>query len=159
MLLQLCVILWDFHCNLRPGPVHVLGDVSFIHPLAAYLRSAARTSGHAAALQDADKRRDCYADHACPDYAFRTISFQKLGRCNFSAKPPTPPFPTPGISVTHALPTCTANPLWCSVATCPACLPLPLTSTLPARDLAGSAAHRYPLQRLRTEGCCSVLLV
>jgi hypothetical protein len=26
---------WDFHCNLRPGPGHVLANVSFIHPVAA----------------------------------------------------------------------------------------------------------------------------
>jgi hypothetical protein len=72
---------WDFHCNLRPGPGHVLADVSYIHPLAAsYLRSTARTPGHAAALRDADKRRDYYADHACPGYAFRAVSFETLGR-------------------------------------------------------------------------------
>jgi hypothetical protein len=28
--------LWDFHCKLRPGPGHVLADVSLIHPLAAF---------------------------------------------------------------------------------------------------------------------------
>jgi hypothetical protein len=72
---------WDFHCNLRPGPGHVLADVCVIHHLAASnLRSAARTPGHAAALRDADKRRDYYADHACPGYAFRAISFETLGR-------------------------------------------------------------------------------
>jgi hypothetical protein len=70
---------WDFHCNLRPGPSHVLADVSFIPPLAAsYLRSAARTPGHAAALRDADKRRDYYADHACLGYEFRALSFEHL---------------------------------------------------------------------------------
>jgi hypothetical protein len=72
---------WDFHCNSRPGPDHVLADVSFIHPVAAsYIRSAARTPGHAAALRDADKRRDSFADHICPGYAFRAISFESLGR-------------------------------------------------------------------------------
>jgi hypothetical protein len=56
---------WDFHCNLRPGPGHVLADVSFIRPLAAsYLRPAVHTSCHTAALQVADKCRDYYADHA-----------------------------------------------------------------------------------------------
>jgi hypothetical protein len=56
-------------------------------------------------------------------------------------------------------PTCTANSQWCSVATCPACLPLLPASTPPARDRAGSAAHRRPLRRFRTEGFCFVLLV
>jgi hypothetical protein len=80
-------------------------------------------------------------------------------RCSSFAKPPTPPLPTPDTSVTHALPTCTANCLWCSVATCPACLPLLLASTPPARDPAGSAEHRGPLLRLRTEGFRFVLHV
>jgi hypothetical protein len=58
----------------------VLADVSFIHPLAvSFPRSAASAPGHAAALQDGDKRRDCYADHACSGYAFRAISFETLG--------------------------------------------------------------------------------
>jgi hypothetical protein len=71
----------DFHCNLRPSPGQVLADVSFIQPLAAsYLSSPARTPGHAAALRDADKHRDYYADHNCPGYAFRAISFGTLGR-------------------------------------------------------------------------------
>jgi hypothetical protein len=38
-------------------------------PAASYLRSAARTPGHAAAFRDADKRREYYAHHACPGYA------------------------------------------------------------------------------------------
>jgi hypothetical protein len=63
-------VRWDYHCNLRLGPGHVPADVSFIHPLAAsYIRSASRTPGHAAALQDAHKRRDNFADHNCPGYA------------------------------------------------------------------------------------------
>jgi hypothetical protein len=77
---------------------------------------------------------------------------------SFSANPPTPPFSTPGTSVTHGLPTCTAIFLWCSVATCPSCLLL-LASTPPARDLAGSAAHRTPLQRFCTERFAHVLHV
>jgi hypothetical protein len=101
------------------------------------------------------QRRDYYADHACPGYAFRAISFETLGRFSAgamqsSAKPPTPPFSTPGTSVTPALPMCTANCLWCSVATCPACLPMLLASTPPTRVLAGSVAHRRPLLRFRT---------
>jgi hypothetical protein len=80
-------------------------------------------------------------------------------RCSSSAKPPTPPFPTPGTSVTHALPTCTANFLWCSVATCPVCLPLLLASTPPARDPPGSAFHRRLLRRFHTEGFRFVLHV
>jgi hypothetical protein len=72
---------WDLHCHLRPGPGHVLGDISFIHPLASsYVHLAARTPGHAAARRDADKRRDYYADHNCPGYMFRAISFETLGR-------------------------------------------------------------------------------
>jgi hypothetical protein len=44
---------WDFHCSQCRGPGDVLGDVSFIHPVAAsYLRAAARS--HTAALRDAD---------------------------------------------------------------------------------------------------------
>jgi hypothetical protein len=58
---------WDFPCNLRSGPGHVLADVSFVWPLAAsYLRSAARTTGHAAGHRDAAKCRDYCADHGCP---------------------------------------------------------------------------------------------
>jgi hypothetical protein len=45
------------------------------------------------------------------------------------------------------------------VVTCPACLPLLLASTPPARVPAGSAAHRRPLRRFRTEGLQFVLLV
>jgi hypothetical protein len=103
--------LWDFHCNLRPGPGHVLADVSFIHPLAAaYLRSAARTPGHAAALGDADKRRDYYADHACPGYAFRALSFETLGRFSpgtmqFLSEATHAAFPQPG----HQRAACFAN--------------------------------------------------
>jgi hypothetical protein len=79
-------VRWDFHCNLRPGPGHVLGDVSFIHPLAtSYPRAAARTRGHAAALWDADKRREYYTDHACPGYACRAISFEALGQISTGA--------------------------------------------------------------------------
>jgi hypothetical protein len=71
----------DFENNLRPRPGHVLADVSFIDPLAAsYIRSAARTPGHAAAPRDAGKRRDCFADHNCPGYAFRVICFETLGQ-------------------------------------------------------------------------------
>jgi hypothetical protein len=101
---------WDFHCNLRPGP-GVLADVSFIHPLAAsYLRSAARTPGHAAALQDADKRRDYYADHACLGYTFRAISFETLGRFSpgtmqFLCKATHAAFPQPS----HQRAACFAN--------------------------------------------------
>jgi hypothetical protein len=70
----------DCHCNLRPGPGHVLADVSFIQPLAAsYIRSAPHTPGHAAALRDANKRHNSFADHNCPEYAFRTIFFEALG--------------------------------------------------------------------------------
>jgi hypothetical protein len=70
---------WVFHCNLRPGPGYVLADVSLIHPLAAsYIRCPSRTPGHAAALRDADKRRDYFADHNCPGYAF--ISFETFAR-------------------------------------------------------------------------------
>jgi hypothetical protein len=102
---------WDFHCNLRPGPGHVLGDVSFIYPLAAsYLRSATRTPGHAAALRDADKSRDYYADHACPGYAFRAISFEALGRfrpgaMQFLCEATHAAFPQPG----HQRDACFAN--------------------------------------------------
>jgi hypothetical protein len=56
-----------FRCNLRYEPGHVLADVLFIHPLASsYIRSAARTPSHAAALRDADKHRDNFADQNCP---------------------------------------------------------------------------------------------
>jgi hypothetical protein len=72
---------WDFHCNLRPGPAHILADVSFIHPLAAsYIQCAACTLGHVAALRDADKRQDYFADHNYPDYAFCATFFETLGR-------------------------------------------------------------------------------
>jgi hypothetical protein len=77
---------WDFHCVLRPGPGHVLADVSFVHPMAAsYVRQAARNPGHAAARRDADKRREYYADHNCPGYAFRPLSFETLGRFSSGA--------------------------------------------------------------------------
>jgi hypothetical protein len=77
---------WDFHCNLRPGPGHVLANFSFIHPLAAsYLGAVAGTPGHAVILRDADKHSDYYAHHACPGYAFRAISFETLGRFSPSA--------------------------------------------------------------------------
>jgi hypothetical protein len=65
---------WVCHCNLRPGPGHVLADVSFIHPLAAsYTQSAVRTPSHTAALRNANKRQEFLADHDCPGYAFRAI--------------------------------------------------------------------------------------
>jgi hypothetical protein len=102
---------WDFHCNLRPGPGHVLADVSFIHPLAAsYLRSVARTPGHAAALRDADERRDYFADHKCPRYVFRAISFATLGRFSpgamqFLCEATHAAFPQPG----HQRAVCFAN--------------------------------------------------
>jgi hypothetical protein len=50
------------------------------HKLYPMLQHAARNPGHAAALRDADKRRDYYADHDCPGYAFRAISVETLGR-------------------------------------------------------------------------------
>jgi hypothetical protein len=102
---------WDFHCNLRPGPGHVLANVSFIHLLAAsYIRSAARTPGHAAALRDADMRWDYFADHNCPEYAFRAISFETLGRFSpgamqFICEATHAIFPQPG----HQRAVCSAN--------------------------------------------------
>jgi hypothetical protein len=102
---------WDFHCNLRPGPGHVLGVVSFIHPLATlYHHAAARTPGHVASLWDADKRQDYYADHACPRYAFRAISFEILGRFSsgamqFLCEATHAAFPHPG----HQRDACFAN--------------------------------------------------
>jgi hypothetical protein len=101
---------WDLHCNLRPGPRHVLADVSFIHPRAAsYLLSAARTPGHAAALRDADKRRN-YTDHVYPGYALRAISFETLGRFSpcamqFLCEATHASFPQPG----HQRDACFAN--------------------------------------------------
>jgi hypothetical protein len=102
---------WDFHCNLRPGPGPVLADVSFIHPLAAsYIRSAAGTPGYARALRDADKRRDYFADHNCPRYAYRAISFETLGQFSpgamqFLCKATHAAFPQPG----HQRAVCFAN--------------------------------------------------
>jgi hypothetical protein len=102
---------WEFHCNLRPGPGHVLADVSFIHPLASsYIRSAARSPGHASALRDASKLRDCFADHNCPGYAFRAISLETLGRfCpgakQFLCEATHAAFPQPG----HQRAVCFAN--------------------------------------------------
>jgi hypothetical protein len=93
---------WDFHYNLHPGPRHVLADVSFNHSLAAsFARSAARTPGHAAAFRDADKRRDYFADHNCPGYTFRAISFEtfrqfSLGAMRFLCAATHAAFPQPG---------------------------------------------------------------
>jgi hypothetical protein len=55
-------------------------DGLFLRKAASCICSAARTPGHAAALRDADKRRDYFADHNCPGYAFRAISFETLGQ-------------------------------------------------------------------------------
>jgi hypothetical protein len=77
---------WNFHYNLCHRTGHVLDDVSFIQSLDSfYFRSAARTTGHAAALRDADKRWDYFADHSCPGYALRAIPFQTLGRFSLHA--------------------------------------------------------------------------
>jgi hypothetical protein len=55
---------------LRSGPGHLLADVTFIYPLAAsYLPSTARTPGHAAALRDAQKKKQI-GDHASPQRGF-----------------------------------------------------------------------------------------
>jgi hypothetical protein len=89
----------------------VLADVSFIHPLAAsYICSAVRTLGHAAALRDAEKRRDYFADHDCPGFAFRAISFETLGWCSpeamqFLYEATHTAFPQPG----HQRAVCFAN--------------------------------------------------
>jgi hypothetical protein len=102
---------WDFHCNLHPGSDHVLADVSFIHPLAAsYVHSTTRNPGNAAALRDADKRWDYFADHNCPGYSFHAISLKRWRSsvpvpCNASAKPPKLLSPQPG----HQRAICFAN--------------------------------------------------
>jgi hypothetical protein len=57
--------------TLHPGSVNVTG--------ATYICSAACTRGHAGALRDANKCRDCFTDHSCPENAFRAISFETLG--------------------------------------------------------------------------------
>jgi hypothetical protein len=72
---------WDLHCHVRPGPGHILADVSFIHPLAqTYLRRAAQEAGSAARLRDSQKVRDYLRDHNCPGHTFRPVSFETLGR-------------------------------------------------------------------------------
>jgi hypothetical protein len=53
--------------------------IFYLHPVAAsYLRSAALTSGAAAALRVADKRQDYFSDHICPGDALRAVSFETL---------------------------------------------------------------------------------
>jgi hypothetical protein len=59
----------------------------FTDPLAySFLCSAARTPDHAAAPLDIDKRRDYYAVHACPVYAFRAMSIETLERISPSVR-------------------------------------------------------------------------
>jgi hypothetical protein len=72
---------WDFHCHIRPGPGHVLGDVSFIHPLApSYVHRSAEQAGSAARSRDQEKLNEYLRDHNCPGHTFRPISFESLGR-------------------------------------------------------------------------------
>jgi hypothetical protein len=85
---------WDFHCNLRPG--HVLADVLPIHPLAvSYLRSAASTPGHAAALRETSAGTTTRSAL----YPLKLCSASAPAPCSSSAKPPTPHFPSPATSV------------------------------------------------------------
>jgi hypothetical protein len=101
-----------------------------------------------------EKRRDYYADHGCPVYAFRTIFFKTLGGscpvpCNSSVKPHTSPFLNQDNSAESALPMCTASWPWYIAVNYPACLLLQ-ASTQCARAPGGSRAHSRPLQTIRT---------
>jgi hypothetical protein len=72
---------WDLHCHIRPGPGHVFGDVSIIHPLApSYVRRSALQACSAARSRDQDKLQEYLRDHNCPGHSFRPISFESLGR-------------------------------------------------------------------------------
>jgi hypothetical protein len=147
---------WDFHCNLHPGPGHVLADVSFIDPLAAsHIRSAAGTPGHAAAL-----RMPTSAGTTLPTTTARNMHSARFllkswggsvpGPCTSSAKPPTLLSPNRGTSVPSASPMCTASCPLCSAVTYLVCLLLQQASTQHARVLAGSGVRRCPRQRFRT---------
>jgi hypothetical protein len=144
--------------SLQPAPGPGLADVWFIHPLAApYIRSAARTPGHAVAIRDADDPRFYFANNNCPGYAFLLISFQTFGGaapvpCKSSAKPPTPLSPNQGISMPSALPMCTASCEWCSAVTCLSCLLLQRACTPHARVPAASESgvRRSPPLKFRT---------
>jgi hypothetical protein len=70
-----------FHCHIRPGSGHVLGDVSFIHLLApSYVRRSAQQAGSAAQSRDQDKLQEYLRDPKCPGHTFRPIYFESLGR-------------------------------------------------------------------------------
>jgi hypothetical protein len=148
---------WDFHCNLRLGPSHVLADVSFSHPLAAsYLRSAAEplaTQPLFGTLTSAGitRRTTPAAGMRSERYRLRPWGGLALAPCSSSAMPPTPPFPSPATSAQPASPTCTGSYRQYSAVTCPACVRLLWASGPRERVPAGSAARPRPLQRFCTD--------
>jgi hypothetical protein len=153
----------DFHCNLSPGPAgHVLADVSLIHPLAAFnIDAAARIPGHAAALRDADRRRDFFADRNAQSmhssqYLLKPWGDSVPAPCNSSAKPTTPLFPNWGTSVPSASPMRTTSCPWCSAVPSFARLPLQRASTPHACVLAGSRGRRCPPRSFRTRHASAV---
>jgi hypothetical protein len=140
----------------RPGLGHVVACVSFIHPLVvSYLRSRARSPGHSITPSDAKKRRDYYADHACPRCAFCAVSFETLGcfslsTMQFLCRVTIAAFPRSW----HQHATCIAN-VYCQLLVlqcrCPAGSRLLWASTLHAPVLAGFAKWPRLLRRCSTE--------
>jgi hypothetical protein len=68
---------WDFNCHSwpRPGPGHVSGDVSFIHPLApSNVHRSAQQAGSAWS-RDQDKLHEYLRDPKCAGHTFRPIFF------------------------------------------------------------------------------------
>jgi hypothetical protein len=62
---------WDFHCHVRPGPGHILGNVSFILPLApSFVHHSARQASCTAWHQDQETLHEYLLDHDCPGHSF-----------------------------------------------------------------------------------------
>jgi hypothetical protein len=84
-------------------------------------------------------RQGYFSDHNCPEDAFRTISFETLGRLRgrfspsaieFLREATTATCPQPGPKRQTASPMLTASRLWCDAVTCTTCLLLSGDSTL-----------------------------
>jgi hypothetical protein len=139
---------WDFHCHIRPGPGHILGGVSFIHPLApSYAHRSAQQAGGAARSRNQEKLNEYLREHNCPGHTFRPISFDSLGRFidgTMAVIPKVAHGACPGVQApVHAgavFPTFSVTWLWCGAATPLACSRRQLVSKPRISDLAGSRA-------------------
>jgi hypothetical protein len=129
---------WDFHRDIRPGPGHVLGDVSFIQPLTlSYThRSAQQPCSHARS-RDRDNLQEYLRDHNFPGHTFRPISLESsVAKWRMGLSPGRSlPLLAGALS-----PTSSATWLWCGAAKPLACSRRPLVSKMPIMEPAGSRA-------------------